>query len=99
MASLCMDSCKKFEHHDLQRLGKNKVAKEVQHALLTPSYGSKHHYNYILNHFQFKTWTNKNEKMTLIDQKFILLKLWIIIWMFRFSKPLVIELVNKKIET
>ncbi len=57
MASSCMDSHKKFKHHDLQRLGKNRVAKEVQHALLTPSYGSKHHYNYILNHFQFKTWT------------------------------------------
>lgn len=41
----------------------------------------------------------KENKMTLIDQKILLLKLCIIVWMFRFSKPLVSELVNKKIET
>ncbi len=37
--------------------------------------------------------------MTLIDQKILPLKICIIVWMFRFSKPLVSELVNKKIKT
>jgi hypothetical protein len=48
MVVSCMDSCEKHEWNYLQRLGENKIVKEVQHAISTWSYGGQCYYTFLL---------------------------------------------------